>query len=387
MEVRKQKTYAIIAVGYNRPYEMKRLLNSICDAEMGDLKADLIISLDYSDRQDELKKIATKIEWRYGRKEIRAFPNRQGLRNHILQCGDLTSDYDAVVVLEDDIVVAKGFMQYVNATVEQYSDDNFIAGISLYTHQTNQGNGRFFEAQYNGFDAFMMQCSQSWGQCWTKKMWKSFRVWYMKQAEELTGDELFPDYIARWNKQSWLKYHMKYTVETHKYHVYPYFSLSTNFSSAGEHSRRANSAYQVPLQCGVARNYRFPTVAEAIKYDAFFERQFDEELWNGKYGKVLLDLYGLRKHFGDADTLASVNLLPYSVIKKIGLNYRPIEQNLLSCEEGKGIYLYDLHHEAKPPKNNIRNELSDYEFRAQNWRMTLQHGVNKLKLQIKSKLS
>ena len=78
---------------------------------------------------------------------------------HILQCGDLTAEYDAVVVLEDDIVVAKGFMQYAAAAVENYWDDDLIAGISLYTHGTNQGNGRFFEAQYNGYDVFMMQCS------------------------------------------------------------------------------------------------------------------------------------------------------------------------------------------------------------------------------------
>ncbi len=52
-----------------------------------------------------------------------------------LQCGDLTEKYDAVVVLEDDLVVAEGFMQYVVAAVEAYKNNDEIAGISLYTHK------------------------------------------------------------------------------------------------------------------------------------------------------------------------------------------------------------------------------------------------------------
>ena len=95
-------TYAIIAVGYNRPLEMKRLLDSLCQAQIGDIEVDLIISLDKSDKQEDLKKICEEIQWDHGEKIIRPFSERQGLRNHILQCGDLTDRYDAVIVLEDD---------------------------------------------------------------------------------------------------------------------------------------------------------------------------------------------------------------------------------------------------------------------------------------------
>ena len=379
-------TYAIIVVGYNRPAEMKRLLDSICASYLDNIDVDLIISLDKSDKQIELAEIANNIQWKNGNKVIRKFPERQGLKNHILQCGNLTSKYDAVVVLEDDLVVANGFMQYVTAATDKYIDDDLIAGISLYTHRTNPGNGRFFESQYNGYDAFMMQYAQSWGQCWTKNMWKKFLEWYTCQNEKLIGSEIYPDYIAKWNDQSWLKYYIKYTIETNRYFVYPNFSLTTNSSTVGEHCKITNSAYQVPLQFGVIHNYRLPSVSEAVKYDAFFERQFDFELWSGKYGKVLLDLYGLRTRYGDADTLVSVNALPYAVIRKIGLNYRPIEQSLLTCEVGSGIYLYDLHKKVKPPEDNVRSLLAEYEFRAQNWRMTLQHGVDKLKQGINARL-
>ncbi len=178
-------TYAIIVVGYNRPNELKRLLKSVINADYSGIQVDLVISLDYCDRQGEIKQIVKKTEWSHGKKVIRAFSERQGLRNHILQCGDLTLDYDAVIVLEDDLVVAEGFMHYVVAACEKYYNDENIAGISLYTHRTNPGNGRFFEAQFNGYDAFFMQYAQSWGQCWTRKMWNGFREWYNKNSSNL----------------------------------------------------------------------------------------------------------------------------------------------------------------------------------------------------------
>lgn len=379
-------TYAIVVVGYNRIEEMQRLLKSLCRAKLGSIQVDLVISLDYSDRQGELKKLSEQIDWKYGNKIIRAFSERQGLRKHILQCGNLTEKYDAVIVLEDDLIVAEGFMQYTVAAVEAYGDNDKIAGISLYTHQTNPGNGRFFEAQFNGYDVFMMQYAQSWGQCWTKQMWFGFKKWYEVQCEELTADEKFPDYIASWNKQSWLKYYTKYTVEKGKFHVYPYHSLTTNGSGIGEHNDTINTAYQVPLQFGVCDIYRFPSVELAMKYDAFFERIFDKDPWDGKYGSVLYDLYGLRRHYGDNDTIISIRDLPYEIVRRIGLKYRPYEQNMLIPEEGEGIYVYDLHKPASHHKVNEKRNVSRYEFRAQSGKLILSHGVEQIRQALAQKL-
>ncbi len=379
--------YALVAVGYNRVAEMQRLLKSICNAKLGNIQTDLVISLDYSDKQEELKKISEQVDWNHGSRIVRAFSERQGLKKHILQCGDLTEKYDAVIVLEDDLVVAEGFMQYVSAAVEAYEDNDEIAGISLYTHQTNPGNGRFFEAQFNGYDAFLMQYAQSWGQCWTRKMWRGFKKWYELQGEELTADEKFPDYVASWNKQSWLKYYTKYTVEEGKYHVYPYHSLTTNGSGIGEHNDMVNTSYQVSLQFGVCDNYRFPSVEQAVKYDAFFERIFDTDPWEGEYGSVLYDIYGLRHHYGDSDTIISIRDLPYEIIRKIGLKYRPHEQNMLIPEDGEGIYVYNLHKPSPLHKVNEKRNVSSYEFRAQSGKLVISHGAEKIKQALARKLT
>ena len=123
---------AIVAVGYNRPDSMNDLLKSIVKADYDSDRVDLIVSIDKGERQSEVISVAEQISWSFGEKIIRAFSERQGLRNHIIQCGDLTEKYDAVVVLEDDLLVSRYFYSYVKQTLKFYQNDPNIAGISLY---------------------------------------------------------------------------------------------------------------------------------------------------------------------------------------------------------------------------------------------------------------
>lgn len=367
--------YAIVVVGYNRPKSMERLLISL-EKALYHKSCDLIISLDYSDIQDKLIEISNKINWINGEKKIRIFKEKQGLRQHILHCGDLTNEYDAVIVLEDDLVVAEGFFQYVYEAVEFYKDDEKIAGISLYTHRTNPGNGRPFEAQNNGKDVFLMQYAMSWGQCWTKRMWYDFRKWYDKN-QEIARDGVIPDYIVNWNKQSWLKYYIRYTAEKKLYYVYPYFSLTTNSSEVGEHNDKNDSAYQVPLSFGSIKEYRFSKVEDAIKYDSYFERILENNFLNNK--KVLLDLYGLRRVFFDAEVLVSTQKLNYKILNKLELKYRPHEVNYFIFEEGKGIFVYDLSEEKINTNRSNKLSIVSYDVKAESARLTLIHGFYGLK--------
>ena len=128
---------AIVAVGYNRPDGMKRLLDSIGKATYNCDDVPLIISIDESNRSNEVESMATAFEWTHGIKEIRRFPERQGLRKHIVQCGDLSEKYGAVIILEDDLVVAEDFYTYVCAAHEKYGDEEEICGVALYSYGCN----------------------------------------------------------------------------------------------------------------------------------------------------------------------------------------------------------------------------------------------------------
>lgn len=378
--------FAIIAVGYNRPDSMERLLSSICDAYYESDKVDLIVSIDRGKRQKEIVCVAEKKRWKYGDKIIRAYEKRQGLRSHILQCGDLTEKYDVVVVLEDDLLVSPYYFSYVIQAVTKFSNDDRIAGVSLYKHVFHPGANRPFEPEHNGYDAFLMQFAQSWGQCWTKSMWKSFRAWYKNNHnKDLSRDSLLPEYITRWNQHSWLKYYMRYIVEKNKYFVYPTISLSTNVSEVGQHCSIENSDYQVPLLQGKMK-FRFPSFENAVKYDVYFDRmEIGDVIFPELKGKKILDLYGIRNNYQDADYIFSINELPYKKIKKIALIYRPIERNCMFPQEGKGIYLYDLKNADITEKSNI-DVVTRYDVRGVSWKCLLHLAINDLLSSMKEKL-
>lgn len=347
--------FAVVVVGYNRPAAMSRLLNSIMNADYQGDTVDLVISLDKGARQAELVEIAEKVEWKHGEKKVRVFPERQGLRPHILQCGDLTNaDYDAVAVLEDDLLVSSGFYAYCKQMVSFYDDDNRIAGISLYKHRIHPGARRPFEPEEDAHDVYFMQMAQSWGQCWTTRMWKGFRTWYEDNQGEITESVSFPCYISQWNHASWMKYYNKYVVEQDLYYVYPYKSLTTNHTEVGEHSSVSNNDFQVPL-LSMPMEYRCVSVKEGVKYDIFLERVELKAEYLSKYrGKVMLDLMGTRSRFDGADVLISVQQLPYKVLDELQLRYRPVETNVSLPHQGKGIFVYDLHMSARKPKCNSR---------------------------------
>ena len=74
-----------------------------------------------------VEKFATEYNWEYGEKIVRTFPERQGLKKHILQCGDYTSKYDVVVILEDgakDSFAAKTARKILEAYYNIDTNDN-----------------------------------------------------------------------------------------------------------------------------------------------------------------------------------------------------------------------------------------------------------------------
>ena len=267
---------AIVVVGYNRPEAIKRLLISINNAYYMFDDIPLFVSIDECELSNEVEKVVRDMEWKHGDIIIRRFKNRQGLRRHIIQCGDLSEKYGAVIILEDDLVVSPSFYQFTYEAVNFYRNNQQICGISLYSHAWNGYAGISFMPMQNQYDVYMGQFSISWGQCWTAAQWKSFKEWYAENENKLPKENFsMPSNILTWNDQSWGKYFASYLVEKNLYYIIPYVSMSTNFSEAGQHCSQSNATYQVSLLVGLKRNYLFPEVIDAVKYDIFFERIFD----------------------------------------------------------------------------------------------------------------
>lgn len=353
---------AIVLVGYNRPDTLKRLLQSVGNAVYHDSDINLIISLDKADNEEDVVKVADDFDWKYGKKIIRRFPERQGLRKHIIECGDLTEEYGAVIILEDDLLVAPDFYEYVKAALDYYENEESITGIALYSHEWNGYARKNFVPMADQYDTYLGQYSITWGQCWNYKWWKQFKTWYLAHEGKLTENSKIPMNINHWSDKSWGKYFVNYIVEKDKYYVIPRISRSTNCSDVGEHVRIADNVHQVRLMTGPVAAYRFAPVGVAQKYDIYFENINIKEIFHADISdNLVIDLAGYGRKEEKRYLLSTLSL-PYKVIKSYGLQLRPYEMNLLHDVPGNCIFLYDKFTQSQV-KNSKSHEVMRYEIR------------------------
>lgn len=382
------KTFAIVVVCYNRLAGLKRLLHSLLVADYtGRKDIDLVFSIDNSGTS-VISDYANEFYWPYGQKKIRTFPTRQGLKNHILQCGDLTSQYDIISVFEDDVVVSNSFFAYAYSAANYYWSDDNIAGISLYGFQKNWLSWTFrFEPYRTGFDSYFMKIAQSWGQVWTKPKWEKFKEWYYNNSNFIKSDDI-PAYLNEWPESSWLKYHDRYCIETNRYFVYPYVSLSTNCSDAGTHANSTTNDHQVELQFDKT-DYSFPDFGEgAIKYDEYMNPEGLAFYLGVPDTELTVDFYGTKNKKSYRRYLLTCLCFDYKIVDKFSLSLRPLEASVILKLHGDGIYLYDTSIDEKNKSQcDSLYQLQLYSLRTHDWRVMLPLSVKMTIHEIKNSVA
>ncbi|HEY5587481.1 MAG TPA: glycosyltransferase [Candidatus Paceibacterota bacterium] len=342
---------SIVVVAYNRPLSLKRLLNSLKNADYSDHRdINLIISIDKSDIK-EVVLTAIEFDWAYGKKTIIEHDTKLGLRKHIISCGDLTNEYDSVIILEDDLFVSPQFYLYCIQSLLTYNDDPKIAGISLYAYRINEISNLFFLPIEDGWENYFIQFASSWGQIWTTNQWECFKNWYEKN--QIISDFIpIPTQVRKWSEQSWKKFYIAYLVETNKYFVFPRISLTTNFSSdAGTHlSQMPNDNFQVPLLLKY-KNLNFSKFNESLAvYDSYFEiKAYCIKKLNPFLEKYDFecDLYGMKSdiHIKTPFLISTRNCS--KPILNFGLHQIPLELNIIFNVQGEDCYLGQKEHFSK----------------------------------------
>lgn len=354
----------IVIIAYNRDKSLKRLLDSLSHAYYDYNQIDLIISIDKSNNL-EVFRIAKEFKWLYGKKIILTYENNLGLREHVLRCGDIALENDAIIMLEDDLVVSKSFYRYSVQSYLYYNNDTNIAGISLYTYRVNEfAKLRPFTPLQDDSDVYFVMVPSSWGQIWTKKQWSLFKKWYEKNHQvsmnEYQGK--VPDIVLNWKESSWKKYFHIYMSEHKKFFVYPRVAYSTNMGEEGTHNIITSNAHQSILMGDFNQTYRFKESndSEAIRYDSFFESLNIKE--NLNYDNLMIDYYGTKEIFNETRYLLSVNNEDYEVIKTWGLELVPYELNIKYNIVGNDLFLYDTSKKGKNIKKPNQIHLIKYEI-------------------------
>lgn len=353
---------AIIIIAYNRAEALRRLLTSVAAADYPrDSSIPLVISIDKGDNAD-VTDVADSFVWEYGKKEVIKRTENMGLKAHVLACSKLTSEYGSSIILEDDLFVSNDFYDYSVAALEFAKNDDRIAGISLYNHLLNVHAREPFEAEKDESDNWYFQFASSWGQAYSAGQWKAFEEW-MQRNDNTPFPDTVPENVRTWDNGSWLKYYIRYVVETDKFFLYPNVSRTTNFTSGGTHRSGQAADFQVPLINKGNMGYRFRSLDESKSiYDAYFENVCLKEKFADEKDGITIDLYG-KKPVPEKGLLLSSKALPYKIIRSYGRYLRPIEANIRNDIPGDAFRLYDTACPDKIRKTDAGDKLQ-YNYRA-----------------------
>jgi len=93
----------------------------------------------------------------------------KGLANSVIEgVTEIVNRHGKIIVLEDDLIVAKGFLKYMNEGLRLYEDENSVMQISGHSFPIK-------ESVFNHSSLFIPMTT-SWGWGTWKKRWSSFDV-------------------------------------------------------------------------------------------------------------------------------------------------------------------------------------------------------------------
>lgn len=165
------KNYAPIALFvYNRPNHTAKTLDFLCRCR-GSSQSMLFVFSDGPKKPEdevlvaETREVIRKSHWP-GKTYIIESLGNKGLANSIISgVTKLVDEYDRVIVLEDDLLVAPCFLEYMNHSLERYAQEEKVLQVSGYMFPVNIDSVE---------DTFFMPQAPSWGWATWKRAWDLF---------------------------------------------------------------------------------------------------------------------------------------------------------------------------------------------------------------------
>lgn len=353
------QTIAIVIVAFNRINSLTRLLSSVNSAYYDSGDVTLVISVDKSET-DVVEKYAESFQWSHGPKIVDIHKNNLGLRSHMMSLGKWFDYFDALIVLEDDLIVSPNFYTFAQQSVEKYHKCESIAGISLYGIRKNYINQSLFTPLKDEHDVYFVNCAISWGEIWMRDSWLEFYEWY-EENRDFNASQNIPQVLFEWDSNSWLKYHIRYCIEKNKYFLFPYTSLTTISGDAGVHTSNIpegiSSPGIVPLQQGKVKDFRLPEEnGDAVYYDGYFENKAIYQVLGLSEDLICIDLNRGKNNNPQKRYWLTPKVANYSIMKSFKLFLRPIEMNIIQDISGEDIFLYDTLDVKKNTRKDSNSE-------------------------------
>lgn len=160
----------IILFIYNRPKHTQRTLAALA-ANPQASESDLIIYADgpkQKEHQASVRVVRDLVRNASGFKSIQIVERESnlGLANSIISgVSEVCAARDRVIVVEDDLVVASGFLRFLNAGLDRYQSEEKVFQISGYGYPAHDSS----TAQ-----SFFLPMASCWGWATWSRAWKEF---------------------------------------------------------------------------------------------------------------------------------------------------------------------------------------------------------------------
>ena len=164
-------TTPVILFAFNRPDALRRSLTALAAADLA-AETDLFIRLDGPRNEADAEKVAAVREVAASATGFRSVAvyraeKNQGLGPSVIAGVSQVLDFsETVIVLEDDLVVSRGFLVYMNRALRHFADDDRVFSVCGYTNRVTVPEGY-------PYDTYFAPRSSSWGWATWRDRWQS----------------------------------------------------------------------------------------------------------------------------------------------------------------------------------------------------------------------
>jgi hypothetical protein len=251
----------VLLLAHRRPDHTRRVLDALL-ANPEAPSTDLIVNVD-GPRSPEESDLVNGVADLCGKvRGFRSVKVHRSMRNIGLAASVVTAvtreldAADSLIVVEDDVVVATGFLAFMNEALRTYVDEPLVAGVSGYVFPLGPGLP----------ETFFVRGADCWGWGTWRRAWSHFESDGRVLLERLASEDLGGDFDfsgtahytdmlraqVRGENDSWAVRWYASAFLDGMLTLYPYRSLVHNIGldGSGHHGSRAAREYDTPEAVG-----------------------------------------------------------------------------------------------------------------------------------------
>ena len=291
----------VVLFAFNRPDALRRSRAALAAADLA-AETDLFIRLDGPQNEADAEKVAAVRDVALGAQGFRKVDvswsdSNLGLGPSVIMGVERILDCsEAVIVLEDDLVVSRGFLVYMNEALRKYADDKRVFSVCGYSNCVT------VPGDYP-YDAYFAPRSSSWGWATWRDRWQSvdwnptpaslrqnalaFNRWGGSDCAKMLRDWM------EGRNQSWAIRFCYSQFLQGKTALFPVRSLvdpSAGFDGEGTNCRRYNR-FKCDFTPDGGAAFRFPETVEeipSIRRSALKYHSLGRRLWS----RLMYVIYG-----------------------------------------------------------------------------------------------